>query len=270
MPRWCGTRRSTDDWQHAVDNGPWRYHAVYLTASDTRNRFRISAPVIQVDALGASALLERTYQRAIRFDMGTDCGPAFLDITLVRSPATAAEFRAAAQRPLGTLDLVRRSLTSLMSERPDWNYVVWIDAPAERGACGQGEGFTDPRRSQDNWNNQGGRFALVFRPGGRFCGAATVRHEIGHTLGALQPDAPNSGRGAHCHDAYEDTMCYPDAPVRDDGQWEGEYFDYRNDDYWDPPHGKPLDWWTVNLSRFLCQAAGCNRPTHAPEPRFNY
>jgi hypothetical protein len=38
----------------------------------------------------------------------------------------------------------------------------------------------------------------------------------------------------------------------------GTFFDYRNDDYWDPPNGTPLPWWTVNLNRFLCPDANCN------------
>jgi hypothetical protein len=41
------------------------------------------------------------------------------------------------------------------------------------------------------------------------------------------------------------------------------YFDYGNDDYWDPPQGVPLGWWTLNLSRFICPDAQCNRPADA-------
>jgi hypothetical protein len=37
------------------------------------------------------------------------------------------------------------------------------------------------------------------------------------------------------------------------------YFDYGNDDYWDPPGGA-LPWWTVDLSPFLCPNATCNLP----------
>lgn len=58
-------------------------------------------------------------------------------------------------------------------------------------------------------------------------------------------------------------MCYVSATSRDTGASD---FDFNNDDYWDPlanprhgaypataPLGK-LSWWTVNLSKFLCDA----------------
>ena len=44
------------------------------------------------------------------------------------------------------------------------------------------------------------------------------------------------------------------------------YFDYGLDDYWDPAADPDsgstakLAWWTVNLSKFLCPAAGCDFP----------
>ena len=84
-----------------------------------------------------------------------------------------------------------------------------------------------------------------------------MRHEIGHNLGALQAGAPHAFDNAHCNDAYEDTMCSPQSPHVSGGQYYGLYFDYRNDDYWDPP-GASLPRWTVNLSRFLCPDSACN------------
>jgi hypothetical protein len=56
-------------------------------------------------------------------------------------------------------------------------------------------------------------------------------------------------------------MCLPSAPAVDDGSFHSRFVDYGNDDYWDPPGGRPLAWWTVNLSRFLCPNAACNGAT---------
>ena len=86
-----------------------------------------------------------------------------------------------------------------------------------------------------------------------------VRHEIGHNLGALQPEAPHTTDGVHCNDAFEDTMCGSESPKIVGADFNGLYFDYGNDDYWDPPRGRPLRWWTVNLSWFICPDARCNR-----------
>ena len=51
-------------------------------------------------------------------------------------------------------------------------------------------------------------------------------------------------------------MCSPTSPAVSTGE-RGLYFDYNNDDYWDPPDGA-LPWWTANLNRFLCPDVNCN------------
>jgi Thrombospondin type 3 repeat len=267
---WCGTQRADDDRDHEVDNGAFSYHAIYALPSDGPDRFAQFAATLQADAFQASALLELAYGRAIRFDLGTNCGPQYLDISTVRLPYTTAQLQAMAPTPTGTLDAVSNGINAagFPTIRPtdtiesasvrDRNYVVWIDGPAPSGACGQATSYDDPTRDPDNLNNLGGKVAVVFpNGGGGFCSSNTVRHEIGHNLGALQPVAPHAFDGAHCNDSYEDTMCYSQAPKTAGGQ-RGLFFDYGNDDYWDPPQGASLPWWTVNLNRFVCPDAACN------------
>ena len=99
---------------------------------------------------------------------------------------------------------------------------------------------------------------------GGFCRGRTLRHELGHTMGALQKVAPHAYDGAHCNDSAEDTMCYTSATSFDSG---GPSFDYGNDDYWDPVANpslgstRKLGWWTVNRSRFVCALTGCANPS---------
>ena len=267
---WCGSEQAQDDTLHEFDNGPYRYHAVYMLAADAPDRFAQLASRLQADAFGASALLEQSYGRAIRFDLGTSCGPQYLDVSVVRMPQTQAEMAALASQPGGTFGAVTSALSAagMQPIRPTdsvdgaaaltRNYVVWVDAPAAPGTCGEAAIYDDPSRSPENLNNLGGKVALVFRNGpDGFCSSTAVRHEIGHNLGALQPVAPHAFDGSHCDDAYEDTMCYSNAPKVADAQ-RGLYFDYGNDDYWSPPGGTPLPWWTVDESRFLCPDASCN------------
>jgi hypothetical protein len=267
---WCGVQRTTDNKVNELNNGAYRYHAIYALPADAPDRFRQFATTLQADAFQASALLEQTYGRAIRFDVGTDCGPQYLDISVVRLRQTTAQLQAVANSATGTLDAVMDGLNAagFATIRPydtiesastrDRNFVVWIDGPSPYGACGQATSFDDPTRAADNLNNLGGKVAVVFPNGdGGFCSSNTVRHEIGHNLGALQPVAPSAFDGAHCDDAYEDTMCYSNAPRRSGGE-RGQYFDYGNNDYWDPPRGTALPWWTANLNRFLCPDAACN------------
>ncbi len=267
---WCGDQRATDDRDHEMDNGAFRYHAIYALPSDAADRFRQFADSIQADSFQASALLEQSYGRAIRFDLGTSCGRQYLDISTVRLPYTTAQMQGLASTPTGTLEAVSNGINAagFPTIRPtdtvesastrNRNFVVWIDAPAPAGACGQATSYDDQTRDPSNLNNLGGKVAVVFPNGnGAFCSSNTVRHEIGHNLGALQPTAPHAFDGAHCNDSYEDTMCYSNAPRTQNGQ-RGMFFDYRNDDYWDPPQGASLPWWTANLNRFLCPDAACN------------
>ena len=267
---WCA---NADPAANQYANGDYRYHAVYAHPSDRPSRLAALGAELQESAFGASALIERQYGRAIRFDVGTPCGPGRLDISEVQLPFTEDQLAAlAAADHTATFDAVGAALRQrgftvapndasadqLAALRE--NYVVWLDGPGPPGSCGQGTALLDNTRSQTNLNNLGGKLALIFRNGRDFCGDDVVRHEIGHNLGALQPDAPNTTDGVHCNDAFEDTMCGLESPRLVDGPFNGLYFDYGNDDYWDPPQGAPLGWWTVNLSRFLCPDTQCNRP----------
>ena len=268
---WCGVERSDDDLAGELSNGANKYHAIYAYPSDGLDLFLLNATRIQVDALQASALLERLYGRALRFDMGTSCGPQFLDISSVRLRSSTGELQALAGTAEGVFTRIAADLRSagfdILSDDDTLttaatrskNLVVWLDAPGPAGACGQAALYGDPNRALDNWNNYGGKLAIVYRSSSGFCNSNTVRHEIAHNLGAIQPGAANNGDGAHCTDAYEDTMCMPGAPPRSSGEYHALYFDYGNDDYWDPP-GFALPRWTVNLSRFVCPDVGCNVP----------
>ena len=271
---WCA---NTDAAANQFQNGEYRYHAVYAYPADRPSRLAAIGAQLQQDAFGASALLEREYARAIRFDVGTACGPGQLDISEVRLPFTEAQLAGlAAAARTATFDAVAAALAERgFAVAPNdaavdqllplnENFLVWLDGPAPARSCGQGTALLDSTRSETNLNNLGGKLALIFRNGRDFCGADVVRHEIGHNLGALQPDAPNTTDGVHCNDAFEDTMCGWESPAVAGGPFNGLYFDYGNDDYWDPPQGAPLGWWTVNLNRFLCPDADCNRP---PESR---
>ena len=270
---WCGATRADDDTEHEVPNGTHKYHAIYAFPSDAADRFQAVAGTLQADAFQASRLLERLYGRALRFDMGTACGAEHLDISAVRLASTTTELRAAAAAPRpyvfdriyadlqnAGFPVLPLQVTAAQAAGYTKNFLIWLDGPAPAGVCGEADYFNDTRRVPDNWNNFGGKLALVYRNGGGFCNSNTVRHEIGHNLGALLPGAPSAFDGAHCDDAYEDTMCYPLAPRRASGEANALFFDFGNDDYWDPA-GAQLPNWSVNLSRFVCPTADCNGRT---------
>jgi hypothetical protein len=268
---WCGKERGSDETRNELSNGQWRFHAIYAIPADAPNQFGRYASLIHRDALAASQMIERQYARAIRYDMGTVCGPEYLDISIVRLKQTTAELQALATARSGTLNAVSQSLDAAgfevikageplsRAELRRTNWVVWLDGPAPPNTCGEAMLYDDHTRSESNLNNLAGKVAVIYQYDGAFCGPNTVRHEITHTLGAVVSAATSYDGTGHCRDAIEDTMCAPGAPQRADGSYYGLFFDYGNDDYWDPAGGT-LSWWTVNLSRFLCPDVTCNGP----------
>jgi hypothetical protein len=268
---WCGNRTAADDKAHETNNGSHKYHAIYAVPADRPDRFAVWANTLQADAFEATELLQRQHQRAIRFDMGTSCGRQYLDISAVRLGQTSVALGAVGRRDLPALlavladELIARGFDALpLRDSPRTaaaktrNYLVWLDGVgAGVGACGAASQYRDTVRDRSNVNNFGGKLAVVLRSGAGWCDSNTVRHEIGHTLGALLPGAPNAFDESHCNDAYEDTMCYPTSPRRGNGSYEGQFFDYGTDDYWDPPGGA-LGRWTVNLNQFVCPDIACN------------
>lgn len=234
-------------------------HAIYLYPSNGRSRFGQFAAMFQADAAQASALVEVLYGKGVRFDMrkgyATEKNPdgVFLDITVVRSKYNAKQLSSARQ-----FSLVRDEVAATFKD-PDKKYVVWLDAGSRY--CGQGELYQDPTRDPALNNNQKRTTAIVYRPystsnaDGGFCRGRTLLHEVGHNLGALQKVAPNAFDGAHCDDDNNDVMCYTDSSQATS---DGAKFDFGNNDYWDPPTGVALAYWTVNLSRFVCGTSNCS------------
>lgn len=148
--------------------------------------------------------------------------------------------------PSGTLarpDMVRlkMALRPLGFTNPDRKYLVFADA-AE--LCGIADVYLDDRRSAANRNNGGvPMYARIDTPCWAVppAGHSTPAHELMHTLGAVQPSAPNGTAFGHCTDE-RDAMCYADG----DGQRvrkvctqpdDEQLFDCNRDDYFDPhPH----------------------------------
>jgi len=236
------------------------FHAIYVYPNDKPNypttRFPQYAAMFQADARATTALL---HGRAIRFD---ERNGGYLDITVYKSKYNTKQLSTTRQ-----FNLLYDELATKFNA-PNKKYVVWLDAGSQY--CGQGNLAQDRTRQATN-QNEGRTLAIVYRPytvhlddgkTGGFCRGRTLLHELGHTLGALQNVAPHAYDGAHCNDSGEDTMCYTSATSVDTGD---PVFDFNNDDYWDPPAGK-LAWWTVNLSKFLCDSPStCDALTTPPQ-----
>lgn len=258
---WCGSTRSSDDLAHEVANGGAKWHAIYAYPNDAANRFEALSGYLASSALAAQGILTSTRSKPLRYDMGTDCGARYLDITAVRLDLTTSQLDNSGDKYWPVVgDLVGQGFNAL-----DKNYLVFLDSGGG-SACGlTAAAGSGDQRTPDNGHNNDGAYAILYRyadpstpESGGLCGGAAL-HEMLHAMGAVPGVAPNSDGGGHCNDASDDVMC--GGPFRGGGP----FVDYGSDDYWDPAGGQ-LGWWTVNLNRFFCAATTCNNgdPTRAP------
>jgi hypothetical protein len=158
----------------------------------------------------------------------------------------------------GDFGQMRSELQALGYDRDDRKYLVWVDAAV--GICGLGEVYDDARPGPENWNNSGPMYARVDAP----CWNYAELHEIFHTMGAVQPDAPHPSAYGHCTDEA-DVMCYDDdggGPITMTIVCPPEHealLDCGHDDYFStaPPAGSYLaGHWNTASSSFLHHDAG--------------
>jgi hypothetical protein len=141
--------------------------------------------------------------------------------------------------------------------RTDRKYLQFVDASV---FCGIGGFAGDTRKADSNRSNSGPEYARVDNG----CWSAGVAaHEVGHTLGAVNNNAPNGSGLAHCVDEW-DVMCYKDSantvirtvcPNRSHDQ----RLDCNHDDYYhtNPPAGSYLaNFFNVADNLFLIRGSG--------------
>ncbi|MCZ7631553.1 MAG: hypothetical protein M5U19_21955 [Microthrixaceae bacterium] len=145
-------------------------------------------------------------------------------------------------------------------------HIVWTEGeilqPSSPGGprpstCGLGESYhdDDPLGTDDpNDNLYGTRAAVDDRCWDINGGGSVPAHELMHTLGAVQPTAPNYANDGHCDDEY-DLMCYgPGMRYVCPSTADQARFDCGNDDYFntDPTVGQYLcDHWNTADSAYL-------------------
>jgi IPT/TIG domain len=184
-----------------------RVQAVYAHRSDRTDRFNQIAPLVRTwaaevnDTYNASAA-ETKGSRQIRF-VTASCKVKVLDVALAPS-ATGTNFSA-------TVDALHNKGLSAKNRK----YLVWLDVNV---ICGVGQFFADSSPGSTNKNNgsttgmiariDNGCWGLLTDPTNADPGSVEA-HELGHTLGAVQGNAPHHTNLGHCTDEY-DVMCYDD------------------------------------------------------------
>jgi hypothetical protein len=280
---WCGEARTTDNTANAaLPAFSPRFKIVYAHPADRPDRFDGWRNALQ----GNVALIQRFLAsqsggaKALRVDMGTSCGPQFVDIQVVHLSAPRSQY----------VDnfsaIVREVEPRLGASGGPRNVVILADTLNGGGYdYGLGEnvlGSAGDRRGAANVHNYGGFASVLFSRDGLPAPGAGARswwpegflHEMSHNLGAVQWSSPHSTQPAgfslprygHCWQGA-DVMCYVEdsgaaAPMRYDCPRVGgaipQAYDCGRDDYFNPapPAGSYLaTHWNVYDSAFLAPCA---------------
>jgi hypothetical protein len=235
-----------------------RVQAVYAYPLDGPDNYHTVAPLIRrwaavVDQVFNDSAAETGGVRHVRFVTDPACQ---VDVAKVALSADGVSSF------VGTVN----DLAAQGHNRADRKYLVWVDAYV---MCGMAEVMADERATSQNVHD--GHIPMLARVD-RACWGWAERsveaHELAHTLGAVQPGAPNGTALFHCVDEA-DLMCYDD-----DGTLDGivngggrstalswpcsapheRLLDCNHDDYFhtDPPGGTYLSRsWNVAQSSFL-------------------
>ena len=260
--KWCGTVRSTDDvdHQHGPDQPRIKFGLAMMVGQELDPRW-LGIAQKHARLIHDHVLAESGGRKSIRFDLGTDCGPGYLDIAVVHVTKASISNGPPCPDDFAAVD-------AMASKGRPFNFLIFY--PHCEAGGGHALMEDDDSDSPSNENNAPGRWGIVY---GDY--PATTLHEIGHTLGAVNIGAPHTDGTAHCWD-HADIMCYPytqmapQSPVRP-CEWGAvlDPFDCGKDDYFnpDPPDGSYIDThWNLYDSVFMCVAEECVPQPAPPAP----
>lgn len=230
----------------------YRTQSMYVVESGQTNRYAAVADDIKRWSAGIDTIFNLSAAktggvRNVRFVTTANgdgtCSPTVLNVTV----------------PAGSLASFNSSITALQNlgyNSPTRKYSVWADTSG-KGICGIAQTYVTSADGQTNYNNgYAPQFARTDNP----CWgdpSSVEAHELSHTLGSVQGDAPHATAAGHCYDE-SDRMCYADGGGKAMQQIcnpdQEILFDCRDDDYYStyPPAGSYLDThWNTADSRFL-------------------
>jgi hypothetical protein len=215
-----------------------RVQVLYVVEADKVNRFAaveasLASFAADVDDVFALSSRKTDSGRRVRWVQDGLCNISVLNVTLpAGSLGTSANTSGAFNGMVAALKTAGYEISSR-------KYLAFADAAA---LCGIAEKYNDSAKIQ-NYND--GTVPMYARVDSQcwstqWTGTNTPAHELMHSLGAVQPDAPNATAYGHCTDD-SDTMCYVDSsgkPMRQMCPVDQEaLFDCGDNDYFNPGAG---------------------------------
>ncbi|MCB9372167.1 MAG: S-layer homology domain-containing protein [Microthrixaceae bacterium] len=155
----------------------------------------------QMESIFDASAAQTGGRRHIRWATDPNCNLQVLDVTVDGSALPSTNFTA-----------LINALVAKGHSDPDRKYVIWAEtANANPSLCsGLATLWYDTRTGEENWNDAKTGYARLDETCLRsvFDGR-TEAHELMHTIGGVQPGAPNATPAGHCRDEA-DRMCYDD------------------------------------------------------------
>ncbi|GAA4245807.1 hypothetical protein GCM10022255_014610 [Dactylosporangium darangshiense] len=208
-----------------------------------------------VDAIYNASAQETGGERHVRFVTTADCK---VDVREVELPAGG----------MATFDATINGLKALGYNRTDRKYMIFGDAKVY---CGIGTFAGDTQPGEKNRSNGGPGYG---RSDSGCWAASVAAHELGHNLGAVNNNAPNSSKAGHCLDEH-DIMCYNDSGglktfVKCADPNGENRMDCNHDDYYNtnPSPGSYLatNWNVANNQFLIAGSGGTTPPPPSPTP----
>src|SRR3954453_7380107 len=290
---WCGSETTTDDTTDATfDKTLPQFKVIYAYPADRPDRFDQWKDALQADL----SLIEQFVSsqvgstRAPRFDMGTACGPYYLDIQTVALPAARATY-------VQNMNAVETYVKTKVDPSPGGrrNYVIIADTLSSGTLNGVGElyeGSTSSQRPDTaNIHNGGGLTSVLWMPDTAPPGTDPngwwpegLLHEMTHNMGGVQWGPPPSSQPAggtnytysHCWDG-RDVMCYQDGPAMSHGYSATtcaalagampQTYDCGQDDYFNRPLRRGATWRRTGTSTTTSSWPSAGRCPRAPASR---
>jgi hypothetical protein len=236
-----------------------RVQVLYVRDASTASRFSDYLESFRtwsagVDTIYNASAKETGGERHVRFVTTADCR---VDVREVELPAGG----------LATFDATINGLKSLGYNRTDRKYMIFGESKVY---CGIGTFAGDTQAGANNRSNGGPGYG---RSDSGCWAPSVAAHELGHNLGAVNDNAPNSSKAGHCLDEY-DVMCYDDsgglktvvlAQCADKAH--DNRLDCNHDDYYNtnPSPGSYLaNNWNVANNQFLIAGSGGTTPPPSP------
>jgi hypothetical protein len=263
---WCGTRRTTDDTANAAFPATAaQIKVVYAYASDQPDDSVAWSESLQADVsrIEQYLVLQSGGRRALRFDMGTNCGAQYVDVEVVELPRSRGYYLDDFDRVADDVD------AALAAPSGPRDVFILADGLSSSGVYGVGQVYPNASLPPASYVHDGGGLTGIMfvqpttSPAPSGWQPTVMLHEMTHNLGGVQFAAPHSTSYAHCVDG-QDVMCYPDGSPEDvyysgsvcpyAGGAIPQTYDCGHNDYYDPqPAGGSYlaTHWNVYNSAFM-------------------